>query len=139
MSNSRERIAIRESGLSNSRERIAIRENELSNSRERITNPWERIAQFDITIYLWLFWKSPCPFRAFVEYNWWNDWGYRILKNKWKHKEYNFSCEPCSKYVGKPFSRHSLGTKSYSTPEWFSNLYMDISNNEIDNVIGMVE
>ena len=27
----------------------------------------ERIAQFDITIYLWLFFlKSPCPFRAFV-------------------------------------------------------------------------
>ena len=52
LSNSRERIAIRYNGLSNSRERIAIRENELSNSRERITNPWERIAQFDITIYL---------------------------------------------------------------------------------------
>ena len=57
LSNSRERIAIRENEneLSNSRERIAIRENELSNSRERITNPWERIAQFDITVYLCFF------------------------------------------------------------------------------------
>ena len=57
--NSFPRIAIRslELHISNSRERIAIRE--LSNSRERI-------AQFDITIYLWLFWKSPCPFRTFV-------------------------------------------------------------------------
>ena len=59
MCNSRERIAIRENGLSNSRERIAIRENELSNLRERITNPWERIAQFDITSLL----------RAFVSKN----------------------------------------------------------------------
>ena len=76
LSNSRERIAIRENGLSNSRERIAIRENELSNSRERITNPWERItypweriAQFDITIYVWLFLKIPMflqGFRMFV-------------------------------------------------------------------------
>ena len=67
MSKSRERIAIRENGLSNSRERIAIRENELSNSRERITNPWERIAQFDINdLLMAFFWKSPCPFRAFV-------------------------------------------------------------------------
>ena len=66
LSNSREQIAIRENGLSNSRERIAIRENELSNSRERITNPRERIVQFDITSFLWLFWKSLCPFRAFV-------------------------------------------------------------------------
>ena len=62
LTNSRERIAIRENGLTNSREGIAIRENKLSNSRKRIsnpleqiTNPWERIAQLDITIYLWLF------------------------------------------------------------------------------------
>ena len=69
LSNSRERIVIWENELSNSRERIAIRENELSNSRERITNPWELIEQFDITIFLWLFFffKSPFPFRAFVE------------------------------------------------------------------------
>ena len=25
------------------------------------TIPWEQFAQFDITIYLWLFWKSPFP------------------------------------------------------------------------------
>ena len=61
-------ISIRENGLSNTRERIAIRENELSNSKERITNPWERIAQ-SISIYLWHFLKSPCPFRAFVSKN----------------------------------------------------------------------
>ena len=30
-------------------------ENELSNLRERLTNPWEQIAQFDITIYLCYF------------------------------------------------------------------------------------
>ena len=41
--------------MSNSKERITIRENGLSNSREGITNPWERIAQFDITIYLRFF------------------------------------------------------------------------------------
>ena len=34
---------------------------------ERITNSCERIAQFDIMIYLWLFKESPCPFRAFVK------------------------------------------------------------------------
>ena len=46
---------------------MAIRENEFSNSRERITNLWERIAQFDITIHTYGFcWKSTCPFRAFV-------------------------------------------------------------------------
>ena len=78
MSNSKERIAIRENEVSNSRERIAIRENELSNSTERITNlweritiPWERIAQFDITIYLWLFKKNPhvpsgLSYKAFI-------------------------------------------------------------------------
>ena len=43
LSKSRERIAILEKGLSNSRERIAIRENELSTSRERITNLLEQI------------------------------------------------------------------------------------------------
>ena len=56
---------IRGNELSNSRERIAIRENELSNSRERIINPWERIAQFDITIYLWLFLKIPMSLQGF--------------------------------------------------------------------------
>ena len=56
---------IRKNELSNSRERIAIRENELSNSRERITNPWERIAQFDITIYLRLFMKIPMSLQGF--------------------------------------------------------------------------
>ena len=79
ISNSRERIAIRENGLSNSRERIAIRENELFNSRERITNPWERItnaweriAQFDITIYLWLFLKIPMSLQGFrINQNYW--------------------------------------------------------------------
>ena len=73
LSNSRERIVIRENELSNSRERIAIRENELSNSRgriitnqgERITNPWEQIAQFAITIYLWLFLKIPMSLQGF--------------------------------------------------------------------------
>ena len=47
-------------------EKRVVRENELSNSRERITNPWERItypweriAQFDITIYLWIFFLNP--------------------------------------------------------------------------------
>ena len=65
LSYSRERIAIRENGLSNSRERIAIRENELSNSRERITNPWERIAQFDITIYLWFFGNISMSLQSF--------------------------------------------------------------------------
>ena len=38
---------------------MAIRENELSNSRERITNPWERIEQFVITIYLIAFFENP--------------------------------------------------------------------------------
>ena len=33
---------------------------------ERIPNLWKPIAQFDITIYYGFFWKSPCPFRAFV-------------------------------------------------------------------------
>ena len=44
----------------------------LSNSRERITNPWERnthpcelIAQFDLTIYLWLFWKISMSLQSF--------------------------------------------------------------------------
>ena len=55
LSNSREQITIRENELFNSRERFAIRENGLSNSRERnlwerITNPWERITQFEKTI-----------------------------------------------------------------------------------------
>ena len=59
-------IAIREYGLSNSREGMAIWENELSNSRERIINPWERIAQFDITIYLRLFFlKIPMSLQGF--------------------------------------------------------------------------
>ena len=40
---SRERIAIRENGLSYSGEGIAFRENGLSNSRERNKIPWERI------------------------------------------------------------------------------------------------
>ena len=61
-------IAIRSLDLDNlfsrlkSREKIAIRENELSNSREGINNSWElilnsreRIAQFDITIYICYF------------------------------------------------------------------------------------
>ena len=61
LSNSRERIAIRENEFSNSRERIAIRENGLSDSRERITNPWEGIAQFDITIFLCFFFNSHVP------------------------------------------------------------------------------
>ena len=39
----------------------------ITKPRKRITSPWELIAQFDITIYLWVFWKSPCPFRAFVQ------------------------------------------------------------------------
>ena len=87
LSNSRERIAIRANGLSNwgeriviweielsnSMERIAIRENVLSNSRERITTQWERItyagqriAQFDMTIYLRLFFfKIPIPLQGF--------------------------------------------------------------------------
>ena len=72
LSNSRERISIRENGLPHSREQGAIRENELSNSRERITNPWERItnpweriAQFDITIYVWLFLKIPMSLQGF--------------------------------------------------------------------------
>ena len=44
---------------------LPVRENGLSNSREGITNPWnelriteEKIAQFDIKIYLWLFFKK---------------------------------------------------------------------------------
>ena len=84
ISNSFSRIAIRSLELDNLFSRIAIRslefdnsirENGLSNSRERIispweqiTYPWERIAQLDITIYLWLFFKFPCPFRAFEVY-----------------------------------------------------------------------
>ena len=37
----------------------------------------------------------------------------------------NFSCEPCTKYIGKPFTRHSsLGTKSHGARERFTNLYM---------------
>ena len=43
--NSRERIAIRKTGMSYSRERII-------NLCERITNPWKRIAQFNIRSYL---------------------------------------------------------------------------------------
>ena len=73
MLKSRGQIAIRENRLSKSREQIAIQENGFPYSRERINNqwvrityPWERIAQFDITVNLWLFWKYPCPFRAFV-------------------------------------------------------------------------
>ena len=59
-----------------------------------------------------------------LEFNWWNDWGYKkILRNRGKHKECNFSCEPYTKYVGKPFIRHSiwslasLGSKSHGTRE----------------------
>ena len=59
-------LTTQKNGLSNSREQIAIPENEFSNSMERITNPWERItnpwewiAQFVITIYLWLFFENP--------------------------------------------------------------------------------
>ena len=70
--NSRERIAIRGNELCKSRERIAIQEIGLSNSREHITNqwelinnPWERIAQFDITIYLWLFLKTSMSLQGF--------------------------------------------------------------------------
>ena len=66
-----------------------------------------------------------------LEFNCWNDWGYkRILRNRWKHNEFNFSCEPCTKYVGKPFTRHSIWsrakrwTKSHGTRERFTNLYM---------------
>ena len=74
-SNSREQIAIWENGLSNSRERFAIRENGLSNLRERITNPgeritypWERITQFDIPIYLRVFFlKISMSLRTFVK------------------------------------------------------------------------
>ena len=67
----------RQSGwMLKSRERIAVRENELSNSKERINNLWERIlnpreriAQFDIAIYLCYFlkFKSICPFWALVQ------------------------------------------------------------------------
>ena len=54
----------------------------------------------------------------------------RILRNRQIHKEFNFSCEPCTKYVGKPFTRHSiwslasLVTKSHGTRERFTNLYL---------------
>ena len=42
-----------------------------------------------------------------------------------------FSCEPCTKYVGKPFTRHSiwplasLGTKSHGARERFTSLYLN--------------
>ena len=43
----------------------------------------------------------------------------------------DFSCETCTKYVVKLFSRHSiwslasLGTKSLGTREKFTNIYLD--------------
>ena len=51
---------------------------------------------------------------------WWNDWGYkRILRNRWKRKEFNFSCESCRKYVSKHFSRHSIWSWAIGTRERF--------------------
>ena len=77
-------LVIRSLELDNPFSRIAFRsldfniqqfEGSNCNPRERdclirITTPWERIAQIDITLYSWLFWNFPCPFRAFVTKRW---------------------------------------------------------------------
>ena len=53
-----------------------------------------------------------------------------FLRSRLKHKEFNFSCKQCAKYVAKPFNRHwiwhlaLLGTKSHGAREKFTNLYM---------------
>ena len=57
----------------------------------------------------------------------------RIVRNRQIHKESNFLCEPCTKYVGKPFTRHSiwslalLGTKSNGALERFTNIYVEMA------------
>ena len=43
-------IAIQQNEFSKSRERFTTRENSLFYSRERINNPWEGMAQIDLTI-----------------------------------------------------------------------------------------
>ena len=91
MDNSFSRIAIRSLELDNPFSRIAIRSlelnnpirgNELSISRERITNPWERIAQFDITIYLWLFLKIPMSLQ-----------GFRTMETIWNEDNLDFTSD----------------------------------------------
>ena len=72
----RNECLIRGNELQLERTDSVIRGNGLLYSREQITNPWElinkpweHIAQFDVTVYLcifFFFWKSTCPLRAFV-------------------------------------------------------------------------